>query len=115
MIPVAEARAGIRALCTAVGSEIVPLSEAAGRVLAAPVTAPVDQPPFPSSAMDGYAVASASAGETLRLLGTSKRANGSRDRSGRARRCASLPARRCPKGATRIVIQEGYRRRRATG
>ncbi len=36
--------------------EVVPLEQAAGRVLAAPAQALVDLPPFPSSAMDGYAV-----------------------------------------------------------
>ncbi len=35
------------------------LLEAAGRVLAEPVTAPVDLPPFDNSAMDGYAVRAA--------------------------------------------------------
>src|SRR3954447_310342 len=39
--------------------ETVPLAAAAGRVTAAPVQAVVDLPPFPSSAMDGYAVRSA--------------------------------------------------------
>jgi molybdopterin molybdotransferase len=36
--------------------ETVPLAEAAGRVLGEPATAAVDLPPFPSSAMDGYAL-----------------------------------------------------------
>src|SRR5436190_12879150 len=39
-------------------AETVPLAAAAGRVTAAPVQAVVDLPPFPSSAMDGYAVRS---------------------------------------------------------
>jgi len=41
------------------GVERVPLADAAGRVLAEPAAAVVDLPPFPSSAMDGYAVRSA--------------------------------------------------------
>ena len=36
--------------------EVVPLAEAAGRVLAEPAVAQVDLPPFASSAMDGFAV-----------------------------------------------------------
>jgi molybdopterin molybdotransferase len=40
-------------------AERVALSEAIGRVLAEPAAAVVDLPPFPSSAMDGYAVRSA--------------------------------------------------------
>jgi len=40
-------------------SETIPLEEAAGRVLAEDVPAVVDLPPFPSSAMDGFAVRAA--------------------------------------------------------
>lgn len=36
--------------------EVVPLPEASGRVLAAPVVAPVSLPPFDNAAVDGYAV-----------------------------------------------------------
>ena len=42
-----------------VGGEQVPLAAARGRVLAAPVRAPRDVPPFRNSAMDGFAVRSA--------------------------------------------------------
>ena len=42
-------------------SETIPLGEAAGRVLAEPAWAAVDLPPFPSSAMDGFALRSADA------------------------------------------------------
>ncbi|WP_159717237.1 molybdopterin molybdotransferase MoeA [Geminicoccus flavidas] len=38
------------------GTELVPLEEADGRVLAEDVTATVDLPPFDNSAVDGYAV-----------------------------------------------------------
>jgi molybdopterin molybdotransferase len=37
-------------------AELVPLAAAAGRVVAEPAPAHVDLPPFPSSAMDGFAV-----------------------------------------------------------
>jgi molybdopterin molybdotransferase len=40
-------------------AERVPIERAAGRVLAAPVSALVDLPPFASSAMDGYALRAA--------------------------------------------------------
>ena len=52
--------------------ERVPIERAAGRVLAAPARAAVDLPPFPSSAMDGFAVRSsdtAAAPVTLPLAG----------------------------------------------
>src|SRR6185295_1987693 len=40
------------------GSEQVALTQARARVLAAPIAAPRDVPPFRNSAMDGYAVRS---------------------------------------------------------
>ena len=39
-----------------VASETVPLREARGRILAAPLVAPRDVPPHDNSAVDGYAV-----------------------------------------------------------
>ena len=51
--------------------EPVPIEEAAGRVAAADVRAVVDLPPFPSSAMDGYAVRAADAPGSLQLAGRS--------------------------------------------
>lgn len=50
--------------------EEVPLERALGRVLAEPVASPIDSPPFAKAAMDGYAVRSADATDTYRLLGT---------------------------------------------
>ena len=44
---------------TPLGSETLPLRQAAGRTLAADVTAPLDQPPFDRSPLDGYALRSA--------------------------------------------------------
>ena len=51
-----EALREILARVRPLAGEIVPLAAAAGRVLAADATAAVDLPPFPSSAMDGFAV-----------------------------------------------------------
>ena len=47
----------------------MPLADAAGRVLAEPATAVVDLPPFPSSAMDGYAVRVGRHAGTLPVVG----------------------------------------------
>jgi molybdopterin molybdotransferase len=55
VISVEEARA-ILARLGPLGTESVPLAQAAGRVLAAEVRADRDWPPFATSAMDGYAV-----------------------------------------------------------
>src|SRR4051794_19408599 len=47
---------------TALAAEVVPLLEAARRVLAEPVVSAVDVPAFARSAMDGYAVRAADTG-----------------------------------------------------
>jgi molybdopterin molybdotransferase len=54
-----QAQALVLSRAVPLDPETVPLSAAAGRVTAAPVRAVVDLPPFPSSAMDGYAVRTA--------------------------------------------------------
>jgi molybdopterin molybdotransferase len=71
MISVEEARARILAPLRPLASEIVPITDAWGRVLAAPVVARLTQPPEDVSAMDGYAVraADAVAGAVLRQIG----------------------------------------------
>ena len=56
MLAVDEALALIRSCCAPLPIEQVPLAEAFGRVLAAPVDAPRNLPPFANSAMDGFAL-----------------------------------------------------------
>ncbi|HSP98480.1 MAG TPA: gephyrin-like molybdotransferase Glp [Candidatus Dormibacteraeota bacterium] len=77
MISVREALDRVLEDLPRVGGEQVPLAAARGRVLAAPIRAPRDVPPFRNSAMDGYAVrsadvtsASATAPVVLRVLET---------------------------------------------
>ncbi|HEY0421553.1 MAG TPA: gephyrin-like molybdotransferase Glp [Acetobacteraceae bacterium] len=57
LLPLEEARARIAELhrCV-VGAEVVPITAAIGRVLAADAVAPIDLPPRANSAVDGYAV-----------------------------------------------------------
>lgn len=72
MIPLATALAVVRPWGTPLPPVTLPLSEAAGCVLAAPALAEVDVPPFPNSAMDGYAVRAAdvvSAPVSLEVVG----------------------------------------------
>jgi molybdopterin molybdotransferase len=59
LISVEEAQRVILERAKRLDAERVPIERAAGRVLAEPVSALVDLPPFPSSAMDGYAVRAA--------------------------------------------------------
>jgi molybdopterin molybdotransferase len=59
LLPLAEAQRLVLARARPLEAERVPLERAAGRVLAGPALAAVDLPPFPSSAMDGFALRSA--------------------------------------------------------
>jgi molybdopterin molybdotransferase len=60
LLPIADAERLIAERVTPVdGIETVPLREAAGRVLADDIVAPVSVPPFDNSAVDGYAVRAA--------------------------------------------------------
>jgi molybdopterin molybdotransferase len=56
MMSVAEASRRILARIGALSQETVATGNAAGRVLAAPLVATVDSPPWDNSSMDGYAV-----------------------------------------------------------
>jgi len=66
-----EAQARILAAARSLPAESAPVAAAAGRVLAEDVTAAVDLPPFPSSAMDGYAVRTADLLGTMLVVGES--------------------------------------------
>ncbi|HEY8103550.1 MAG TPA: gephyrin-like molybdotransferase Glp [Gaiellaceae bacterium] len=59
LLSIDEALARVLARVRPLESEHVPLADAAGRVLAEDVVSRVDLPPFPSSAMDGFAVRAA--------------------------------------------------------
>jgi molybdopterin molybdotransferase len=110
LIPVAEALARVLASVSGpVEAETVPLGQAAGRTLAADVVASRTQPPFPASAMDGYAVrfADASAvGASLRLIGTSAAGHGFSGRIGPGEAVRIFTGAPVPEGADAILIQE---------
>jgi molybdopterin molybdotransferase len=67
LLSVQDALAQVLAGAEPVGTERVALPAGLGRVLAAPVVAQRTQPGFDASAMDGYAVRAANAGESARL------------------------------------------------
>jgi molybdopterin molybdotransferase len=71
LISLMEARKRVLAAARALPAEPVALDGALGRVLAEPVAAPHDIPPFDASAMDGYAVIAGPAAE-LTLVGESR-------------------------------------------
>ena len=79
-LTVEAARARILAGIAAPKIEHVALADAIGRVLAEPVTATRDQPPFDASAMDGWAVAGP--GERFEIVGESAACHGYGKRAG---------------------------------
>jgi len=109
LLPVEEALARLLAGVEPVEAEEVSLFDASGRVLAQDVAATRDQPPFPASAMDGYAVRSADAAEPgarLKLIGQSRagaRYVGTLEPGTAVRIFTGAPV---PDGADAILIQE---------
>jgi molybdopterin molybdotransferase len=72
LITVAEARALVLEAIRPLSEQPVGIDDALGRVLAQDVRAAGDVPPFPCSAMDGYAVLAGPAGRQLRIVGESR-------------------------------------------
>ena len=109
LLPVAEALARILDGVKPTAAELVPLAEAQNRILAKPVLAKRDQPPFQASAMDGYAVR-AGDGPILPVHGTSQAGAGYKGilKPGTAIRIfTGAPV---PKGADAVLIQENATR-----
>ncbi|MET0526941.1 MAG: gephyrin-like molybdotransferase Glp [Microvirga sp.] len=114
LIPVEDAlRRVLASVDKPVEIEHVPLAACAGRALAEDVNALRDQPPFPASAMDGYALRSVDADHvptTFQVVGTSaagQRFSGTVGPQQAARIFTGAPL---PDGADTIVIQEDTER-----
>jgi molybdopterin molybdotransferase len=107
-VSVSEALALIERAARPLAPERIPIGEACGRVLAEPVVAAVDQPPFRSSAMDGYAVrfADASPGAQLRLVGEAAAGSPFAGRVGEGEAVRIFTGGVVPEGADHVVIQE---------
>lgn len=108
LLPVDDALAQILSRVPAVTPEIVALPEAVGRVLADPIIATHDQPPFNASAMDGYAMRAAdvSDGAQLRVVGMSQAGaafSGSVEAGEAVRIFTGAPV---PAGADTVIMQE---------
>ncbi|MDF0599478.1 molybdopterin molybdotransferase MoeA [Psychromarinibacter sp. C21-152] len=112
MISVETALEKILALATVTEVETAPLADAAGRVLAQDVAARRDQPPFPSSAMDGYALraAEAAVGARFDVVGTSAAGHGFAGTVGPGQAVRIFTGAPVPDGADRVVIQEDVTR-----
>jgi len=112
-LTVEDARARMLARVRTLETEPVPLDAAAiGRVLAEPIEATRDQPPFRASAMDGWAIRAADAATeiALKIVGESAAGAGYErplDPGEAVRIFTGAPV---PDGADAVVIQEEARR-----
>jgi len=108
VISVAEALARCLALTRPLPTEMVDLAAAAGRVLARPVVAGRDQPPFAAAAMDGYAVTGpdATPGARLQVVGEAAAGHMWQGALAPGQALRIFTGAPVPKGAGRIVIQE---------
>jgi molybdopterin molybdotransferase len=106
LITIAQARERVLSTITRLGSQPVDIDHALGRVLASDIRAQGDVPPFPSSAMDGYAVTAGDAGRRLRVVGESRAGAPTRRtlREGEAIRISTGAA--VPAGASAVIPQE---------
>ncbi len=111
LMPVTEALERILSGAEPLATEIVPLARARARILSADLAASRDQPPFPASAMDGYAVRSADVaiGADLSIVGRAvagRRHDGTLGARQAVRIFTGAPV---PDGADAILIQEDAR------
>lgn len=108
LLPVDDAIARLLAGVEPLAPEEVPLADAAGRVLAADMPARRTQPPFPASAMDGYAVQAADAREGARLavIGASRAGERFAGSLGPGQAVRIFTGAPVPEGADAILIQE---------
>lgn len=110
LLPVDEARARMLASAARLPAETLALSAAVGRVLAQDVAAVRDQPPFPASAMDGYAVRAADAPGTLDVVGESAAGRGFEGAVGAGQAVRIFTGAAVPAECDAIVIQEDAER-----
>ncbi|WP_204114161.1 gephyrin-like molybdotransferase Glp [Shimia biformata] len=112
MIPVSEALALLFDLAAPLPVETVDLKRANGRVLARPVAAQRDQPPFSASAMDGYAMRDdeVALGASFTVIGEAAAGHGFDGSVGPGQAVRIFTGAPVPEGATRVVIQEDIER-----
>ena len=108
LLGVEAARARVLAKLRATASEMVPISAAHGRVLAAPILARLTQPPDDVSAMDGYALLAGDAapGASLRVIGASPAGHPFAGRVGPGQAVRLFTGSVVPDGADCVVLQE---------
>ena len=106
LVDAAEAAAAVLERTPVLGVEHIALADCAGRVLAQDLSALSPLPAFPSSAVDGYAVRSADAGKTLRVVGESAAGRPLADRIASGTAARILTGGVLPDGADCVVMVE---------
>ena len=113
LLPVADALERVLASAPSLlGVETLPLAQCAGRTLAHDLAARRTQPPFPASAMDGYAVRSAdiaNAPATLDIIGVSAAGHSFAGSVGAGQAVRIFTGAPVPEGADAVIIQEDTR------
>jgi len=107
MITVEEALTRCLALVAPLPPETVPLAQAAGRWMCAPAVAKRDQPPFPASAMDGYAVqGNPGPDDNFLVIGEAGAGHAFEEPLQPGTAVRIFTGAPVPQGATRVIIQE---------
>ena len=109
LLPVEEALERMLEGLQPTGAERVGLDAALGRTLAGPIAALRDQPPFPASAMDGYAVRAADTAKVpaeLSVIGVSKAGEAWSGRIKAGETVRIFTGAPVPRGADAVLIQE---------
>jgi len=113
LLPVEEALARVLDGVTPMPAENVPLAEARGRILAAPLAALRTQPPADVSAMDGYAVRAADVGAAaseLTVIGAAQAGTPFAGVVGAGEAVRIFTGAHLPAGADSVLLQEDAER-----
>ncbi len=112
LLPVSDALARILEGAARLAIELVPVHEAAGRILAQDIAARLTQPPFNSAAMDGYAVRAADLNDfqQLEVVGESAAGHGFSGHVRRGQAVRIFTGAPAPDGSDAVVMQENVGR-----
>jgi molybdopterin molybdotransferase len=105
-LSIAAARERVLAAARPLEPRSVPVAQALDLILATEVHATGTVPPFPSSAMDGYAVPAGPAGSALRIVAESRAGSPSQRPVGPGEAVRISTGAAVPEGATAVIRQE---------
>jgi molybdopterin molybdotransferase len=106
LLSIAQARELVLAAVEPLASEVVPIADAGDRVLAKDLEAAGDVPPFPCSAMDGYAILPGPAERRLTVVGESRAGTPALEPLGEGRAIRISTGAAIPAGASAVIPQE---------